>query len=144
MSPTARCVEFVVPGRAQPGGSKRAFIVQGRARVVDANKNVAAWKDRVAFEAVRAMNGRPLLEGAIELRLSICLARPKGHYTKKGLRPSAPARPTTRPDLTKYERAIEDAMTGLVWRDDSQVTNKATAKEYGDSDRVRIGVIELQ
>lgn len=41
-------------------------------------------------------------------------------------------RPTSRPDTTKLVRAIEDALTGILWRDDSQVVEHRLHKVFGD------------
>ena len=51
---------------------------------------------------------------------------------KRGLRPSAPPYPATRPDVTKLLRAVEDAATGLLWADDAQIVTQSAAKRYGD------------
>jgi hypothetical protein len=42
----------------------------------------------------------------------------------------APQVPTPKPDLTKMVRAAEDAMAGIVWKDDSQVCGQITTKDY--------------
>ena len=39
--------------------------------------------------------------------------------------------PECRPDLNKLSRACLDALTGIVWRDDSQVVRLEAEKEYG-------------
>jgi len=53
------------------------------------------------------------------------LNRPKAHYgtgkNARMLKPSAPTEPTVKPDLIKMARAVEDAMSGIVYKDDSQV-----------------------
>lgn len=76
--------------------------------------------------------GRALITGPVTLRVTFVRPRPAGHYGRTGLRPSAPAHPTVRPDLTKMLRALEDALTGVVWRDDAQVVHLDVVKAYGD------------
>jgi Holliday junction resolvase RusA-like endonuclease len=39
--------------------------------------------------------------------------------------------PTSRPDLLKHIRALEDALTGVVWRDDSQIIEQHLEKRWG-------------
>jgi Holliday junction resolvase RusA-like endonuclease len=36
----------------------------------------------------------------------------------------------TRPDATKLWRPTEDALTGIVWRDDSQIIRQLVRKRY--------------
>lgn len=146
-------VSFTVYGKAEPAGSKRAFVnpKTGRAIVTDANAKSRPWKSQVSDAAIEAMTTggvdgsrvlelRPLLEGPLLLYITFYLPRPKGHYGKNGVRPSAPPYPAVRPDTTKLLRAIEDALTGIVWRDDAQVVTQHAAKVYGEPARVEIHV----
>lgn len=134
-------VRIVVYGVAQPGGSKTAVRTKsGKVVVRDASRGVAEWRKQVAQAAGEAMEGRPLLEGPLVLTVSFAVPRPRSHYGRRGLRPSAPVLPTTRPDLTKLLRAVEDALTGIVWRDDAQVVFQQASKCYDEPARVVIHV----
>jgi crossover junction endodeoxyribonuclease RusA len=136
-------ISFTVPGRAQPAGSKRAFIRGGRPVVVDANPNAGAWKERVALVAAQAHRGPPIT-GPVELSITVRLLRPQGHWKKSGgLVKDAPEYPIVRPDLTKLVRALEDALTGIVWLDDSQVIAQHVKKIYADRDEVLISARRL-
>ena len=108
--------------------------------VRDSAKRGQPWRLQVAQAAGEAMNGDELLDGALELSVIFTVPRPKGHYGARGLRPSAPEHPTTRPDVTKLLRAVEDACTGIVWRDDSQVVAQHAYKEYGEPARASVSV----
>jgi hypothetical protein len=48
------------------------------------------------------------------------------------------AKPTAKPDLLKLGRAVEDAMSGIIYRDDSQIVEEALLKHYGDKPGVDI------
>ena len=129
-------IEFVVFGEPKPQGSKRAMpirrkggaIVMGKngpmTRVVDDNPQTKAWRQEVAQVANNAYWG-PLLTEAVALTLIFERPRPQSHFgtgrNAGRLKASAPEHPTTRPDTLKLARAVEDALTGVVWRDDSQV-----------------------
>ena len=126
-------VEFTVYGVAQPAGSKTAGRSKsGKLFVRDSAKGSAPWKRQVAQAAGEAMNGTGLLEGGLSLTVRFYVPRPKSHYGARGLRPSAPDYPTVRPDITKLLRAVEDACTGVVWRDDAQVVAQHAVKGYGE------------
>ncbi len=139
-----RSISFFVPGLPRPAGSKRAFVVKGRAIVTDANPNIREWKNAVTHEAAEAMrlDGRGLFEGPLNLNLFFAMPRPKGHYrTGKrsgSLRENAPIHHTTKPDATKLTRGTEDALTGIVWKDDSQIASQHITKTYDDQ---RIGCL---
>jgi Holliday junction resolvase RusA-like endonuclease len=137
-------VSFTVYGNAQPAGSKTAGRTKdGRMFVRDSAKGSRPWKGQVAQAAGEAMNGTGLLGGALVLRVRFYVPRPKAHLGARGLRPSAPEHPTTRPDVTKLLRAVEDALTGIVWRDDAQVTEQHALKRYGEPARVEVWVWTL-
>ena len=135
-------VSFTVYGKPQPAGSKRAGQSKsGKLFVRDDAKGSAPWKRQVAQAAGEAVNGSGLLDGPLELSVIFTVPRPKGHYGVRGLRPSAPEWPAVRPDVTKLLRAIEDACTGVVWRDDAQVIAQHAYKVYGEPARAEVSVV---
>lgn len=139
-------IAFTVYGRPQPAGSKRVVPIGGkkggRMIVVDAAKQSRPWKNEVAQVAGRVMDGREVLRGALAAEFRFVVLRPKGHYGKRGIRPSAPNYPTVRPDCLKLARAVEDALSGVVYRDDSQIVREVLVKEYGEPERVEVRIYE--
>lgn len=129
-------VRFFVPGLALPQGSAKAFVVKGKARITSTTKGLAGWRERIALAAHGA--GVPYREeGAVEVGVSFRFPRPKSHYRGNGpdgkpiLRESCAERPhVSRPDLDKLVRAVLDGLTGIAYRDDSQVTVLAASKLY--------------
>ena len=128
-------VEFFVPGVPKPGGSKRAFVnpKTGQAIITDACKKNKQWRDSVAAAAIEAYQGQPLI-GLVGFQMDFYFARPRGHFgTGKNaakLKSSAPPAPPVKPDLTKVIRSTEDALTRILWRDDSQVIAQWNSKSY--------------
>ncbi|GFG87907.1 RusA family crossover junction endodeoxyribonuclease [Mycolicibacter algericus] len=105
-------ISFFVPGKPAPQGSKRHV---GRGILIESSKEAGPWRERIALAAFAAMAGRPIFTGAIDVTLNFVLPRPKS--TPKTRTPAA----TKRPDLDKLERACLDALTNVVFGDDSQV-----------------------
>jgi Holliday junction resolvase RusA-like endonuclease len=72
------------------------------------------------------------------------MPRPKCHYRtgkrSAELKDNAPAYHAGRPDATKLTRAVEDALTGIVWRDDSQVAEQHVIKRYGEHPGVTVEI----
>jgi len=139
-------IEFTVYGTPAPAGSKRGFKLKNSNRVVvtDASKRSKPWQGQVAQRAAEAMAGRQLLDGALEVDVTFYKRRPKGHFGTRGLRPSAPAFPAVKPDATKLWRCVEDALTGIVYRDDALIVTQHVRKRYGEPERVEISVREQQ
>lgn len=124
-------VEFTVAGVPAPQGSK----TRTKWGMREDNPNTRPWREAVAWEATAAMKGRKPLSGPLEMAVGFYFPRPKSHFrTGKHdgeLKDSAPAYCATKPDLDKLVRAIGDAITGVVCRDDSQLVQVLAAKHYG-------------
>lgn len=120
-------VSFTALGTPRPGGSKSAFYIKalGRAIITDASKKVRPWMALVSDAAMQAYDGEIIAGVPLVLSTTFLMPRPKSHYrTGKHageLKPNAPLWHIGKPDLTKLLRALEDALTGIVWHDDSQV-----------------------
>lgn len=98
--------------------------------MVESSKAVGPWRERIASELAR-LNLEPTRD-PVYVSMFFIFARPKSHLKKNGdLTRSAPVWPATRPDLDKLARAALDAMTGLVFVDDSQVVYLNARKSYG-------------
>lgn len=138
---------FFVQGVAKPAGSKRGFYIAKLKRVIitDANPNSKDWKTDVKHAATEHYQG-PLLTCALAVRFTFYVTRPKGHYgTGKNstkLKDSAPAFPTSKPDVLKLSRGVEDALTSIIWKDDSQIVSEHINKRYGDIPGVMIEIHE--
>ena len=128
---------FFVPGIPATAGSKTGFYNPKAKRVImaPANKRQKPWMAVVRLAATEAYSGPPLT-GPIAYEFWFYLPRPRSHFgsgkNSDKLKTSAPAYPTTKPDLTKMVRAVEDALTGVLWKDDSQVVSQRVVKRYHD------------
>lgn len=136
-------VEFFVRGTPATAGSKRAFVHQatGKVSLVDTCAAGPTWRTAVQDAATVALRREglegPILANALSLDLSFTLKRPRQHYSRAGrnegqLKRWAPTWHTSKPDATKLTRAIEDALKGVAWRDDSLVCEQHVTKKYGE------------
>ena len=132
-------VRFTAFGVAAPQGSKNQFGGES-------SKRVKPWRSDVARVAGMAMEGRPAATGPVEVTARFFFTRPKKHFRANGeLRADAPNFVTSKGigDIDKLERAIYDAMTGIVYLDDSQVARCFNDKRYDTNARVEIEVTGL-
>lgn len=165
---TARTYIFTVPGLAQPGGSKQAFVPVDKSKlcncgpkpvylpfrrpngsimtnVVDANPKVGKWKKHVARIAHEEYPG-PIFDGFLRVTFVFYQPRPQDHYTSTGKLSKHGIEtpwPNVVPDALKLARAAEDALTGLCWTDDAIIVKEVIEKEYGVPPRVEITIEEL-
>jgi Holliday junction resolvase RusA-like endonuclease len=132
-------IHFFVPGTPAPGGSKTqgSNPESGKKWFRPACKRTKPWMNCVSAAAREAYQGE-LLTDPIRTMIQFRLLRKKGHYgTGKNsgvVKSSARKFPTVKPDLVKLTRSTEDALTGIIWRDDCQVCSHILSKIYVDRD----------
>lgn len=127
-------ISFTVHGDPATQGSMKAVVSSSTGRaIVKPSKNLAPWRGLVAWAARSAHSGDPL-EGPVVLRADFFVRRPKSL-------PKRVLHATKKPDVDKLLRALCDSLTGIVWRDDSQVVEVVATKSYGASPRVEVQVV---
>ena len=138
-------VTVFVPGKPAGKGSyipivsKYARKSDGKHFVFQKNvdKKLAGWTERARFCALSA-EITPNDFDAVELSVVFVFDRPKAHFgsgkNSDKLKPCAPRLKTTPPDLDKLERALFDALTGVAYKDDSQVVRCTSVKRYANNE----------
>lgn len=115
-------------GQPRPRAFARKFGSKWSARVFDPG-TAEGWKSQIAV-AAREHITEPLLS-PVKLEIVFNFQRPRSHFTKKGLRQTAPRYHTAKPDIDNAVKAIMDALTQLgAWHDDKQVVSLSVRKEY--------------
>lgn len=152
----AGMISLFVAGIPAPGGSKRGFAIKkggvytGRVAIMDAagqrNKD---WRAGVVACA-RDAAPTELLRGPLRVDFAFIMPRPQAHYTKPtkkrpgtALRDDAPHYHTKKPDRTKLMRSTEDALTGVIWADDTLIVAGETTKIYGEKPGCHITITPL-
>lgn len=143
-------ITFTVEGKPATAGSYRGFTYKRKSggmgvRMEAADPKAPLWRNAVAIAAREAYDG-PLLTGPIILEVRIEFPRPKGHFgTGRNagvLKASAPRWHIQKPDLGKCIRAIEDALKGVLFRDDSQIFHHVTGKCWGERYHTEVTLTE--
>lgn len=133
MSEVLGYVRFIVYGDAAPQGSKSFKGIRGgKAILAESSKRNKPWRQEVSGTAM-LYRQQPLWDQAIKLKVTFYTARPKSLAKKK-------LRRASRPDLSKLVRSIEDAMEGIIYKDDGRIDHIEARKKFGDPARV---VIEM-
>ena len=142
-------IHFFIPGDPRPAGSKTAYPIfrndaasgtkkwTGRFNVVDASgKSGKEWRRKVRQYARLNYKGA-ILDDPFLSFFTFYLKRPKSHYftgkKEHVLKPDAPQFPTKTIDVIKLGRSVEDALTGIIWKDDSSNIVVIPAKVYAAS-----------
>jgi len=124
-------LEFFVPGRPAPQGSKR--YIGGSAkqggRFIEASKYLPAWRTAMRESALQAIEeqGWVKTSGPVEVEVTFFLERPATISQAKRPWPIKP------PDLDKLVRSLDSLTDAGVWDDDGQIVNLKAAKLYADT-----------
>jgi len=145
-------MDLTVPGTPIPQGSLRSFKHSKTGAVVTPQMSkVIEQRERIAYAA---QMGAPFqfldITVPVQMKLHFFFARPKSHYgtgrNSKTVKASAPAWHTQRPDIDKLERLVLDALTGILFADDSQVVKCESSKHWVETNsetRIRIWTAQL-
>ncbi|MFN9112729.1 MAG: RusA family crossover junction endodeoxyribonuclease [Bacteroidota bacterium] len=125
-------IQVFAPGIPQPQGSKNAYRRGNKIVLVEANKNLPAWRRLVTEKLEAANSSCQPLTGAVSL--DVMFFMPRGKTVKREM-------PTVPPDLDKLIRAINDSATdaGIIG-DDSQVIEIVAYKFY-EAENLPIGAL---
>jgi len=139
-------LSFFVPGEPRPEGA--LAIGRGKQgnlflRHATDRGDLKSWKKSVATVALLAMRRaelRLLREVPLLAVLTFVRNRPRYHFSSKGDIKAAYLRelPSTRPDVDKLTRGVLDAMKGVVYHDDGQVTTALGMKRWCETAGCRV------
>lgn len=136
-------VAFRVEGEPITQGSMKVF----NGHVVHSNKKLRPWREAVAWAAKEAWGPEPIT-GPVVLHCLFTIRRPKLHYGsgKNALvvKDRSPQRHIQKPDVDKLARAISDALTGIVFMDDSQIDEIHARKQWSEIDNLPGAVIIIE
>ena len=136
MTVASRSITFFVPGCAITKGSGHAMTsASGKPFVIQNNaRRLRPWQARIAGCATEAgaSDIRADAGEAVQLDMAYLLKRPASHLKADGsLKASSPYYPTVKKaDIDKLERSCLDAMTKVLYNDDSQVCRVEHEKTY--------------
>ena len=106
-------------------------------------------KDKNEFieKAIQYRPNNPYKEPLV-MKLVFVFQRPKAHYVgavreENRLRIEAPMLRVKRPDIDNLVKFVADAMNGIFYEDDSQISVLEARKEYGHTPKTLIEIIEL-
>lgn len=146
-------IRFTVPGHPVGKGRARSTLRGFKTKATGKRvpiighytpEKTRAWEGRAAKLALGARRGMPLIAGPVRLELEILHAVPDGWpLWKKALALAGAVLPTVKPDGDNVEKAVKDALNGVLWADDVQVVDAAKSKRYAAEPGVRITVTPL-
>jgi len=115
----------------------RAFTPKGWTRPIltAASTSVKVWEQTI--RAAAQAHAEAYTTGPVRVRLCFALPRPQR------LSRQASRSHVKRPDVDKLARAALDALTGVLWKDDSQVCSLTAIKTYARPDEAPHVIIQV-
>ena len=145
--------EFTIDCEPKAQGRPRSRIIQpkdkSRPPFVLIYDDPKSAKAKLLF-AVEARQYAPekLIDQAIRVDTTFYMPRPKSHYgtgrNSDKLKDSAPTFHIKKPDRDNFDKLVLDALTGVIWTDDSIVCKGFIEKVYARKPRVEVKIKLLE
>lgn len=137
-----RC--FTVPGVPVAKGRPRVTIRGGRPRAYTPEKtekyeNLVRLAFREEFPDAEPAAGPIILEFRAYFPVPKSFSKKKKQLALQGV-----LQKTTKPDLDNIQKAIQDGLNGVAFADDSQIFRYVATKNYSETPRVDIKIIEWE
>lgn len=127
-------IAFTVYGDPVAQGRPR-FTKMGKSYDPKKSSDFKYWVKLIASQHAP----KKLLEEALKLEIVFYRPIPKS-FSKKRMAQADAGQiiPVTKPDLDNYLKGIKDALNGVIWRDDSCVTDVVMRKRYSCKPRIEL------
>lgn len=129
---------------ADPVGKQRArYAKRGNFVQTYTPDKTRNYESLIKEAAIEAMGSNEILETPVTLYLYIRAPIPKSS-TKKRLEAISKGleKPIKKPDASNVLKSVEDAMNGVVYKDDSQIVNIHVSKVYSSQSGIDVCVKE--
>lgn len=133
-------IVFVIPG-VPVGKGRPKFARRGNFVTTYTPEKTASYENLVKVKAEEAMQGREVIEGAVEVVIWLFVT-PPASWSQKKQRAALEHEilPTSKPDVDNVIKGIFDACNDIVWRDDKQACDLTVRKRYATTPRATVEV----
>lgn len=136
-------ITFEIPGKPQPKQRARAVRTKNGMRHYTP-KQTESYEGKVAWIAVQHVQGRQPSPKPFSLRVVIWVEIPASWpQWKRQAAERGEIAATTQLDGDNVAKSIMDALNGVIYKDDRQVTSLQVDKFFGDYWSTRVELIEL-
>lgn len=139
-------LKFEIPGSPIGQGRPKFSTINGHAVAYDPEKsrNYKAYVKLLATQAMKEQ-GFTMIDGPCCLDILACFEVPKSKSKKfREAALNGLERPTKKPDIDNIVKALQDALNGLAYKDDSSIVFLSVAKCYSEVPRVEVILREIE
>ncbi|MGP1507477.1 MAG: RusA family crossover junction endodeoxyribonuclease [Sphaerochaeta sp.] len=121
---------ILIGGEPVAQGRPRFTTINGHPRAIDPQKSRES-KQIIAQIAREKMAGHPMMEGALDLYLQVYRVPPKSWSNKRREKAiNGNLGITSRPDCDNYLKLVQDALNGIIYRDDASIVVACVSKRW--------------
>jgi Holliday junction resolvase RusA-like endonuclease len=132
-------ITFEIPGK--PQGKRRArFARAGHFVKTYSDPQTVNYETFIREMFCLAHPGFVPLEGALDVEIKAFCGMPKASKKKRALMESGELRPAKKPEPDNIAKVVLDALTGLAFKNDSQVVRLEVEKWYAERERVGVSI----
>lgn len=136
----SKTVTFTVEGKPKAKGRPR-FTRTGHAYTDSQTRD---YEELVGTIARCAMRGNDPLTGPLHVSVTVTLKAPTAYRkAERELAQTQKLPATTGSDVDNYAKAILDAINGITYADDRQISRLIVSKEYGELPRVEVTIAQM-
>lgn len=133
---------YIIPIEPVAQGRPRLSARNGFARAYDPIKS-AQYKIAIRGALSRMVTHQPL-ESSLYIDIEFSFSPPKSWSKKRQISAiKGEIRHTSKPDIDNLAKALLDACNGLLWLDDSQITDAHIRKRYAEKPGITIKLFEV-
>ncbi|MGE0714825.1 MAG: RusA family crossover junction endodeoxyribonuclease [Alphaproteobacteria bacterium] len=133
-------VTFTLLGQPCGKGRARAYR-RGNFIAHYTPEKTRSYESMIRGAASEAMRGRTPIDVPVEMTMVAVFGVPASWSKKKQAAAlTGEIRPGSKPDVSNIAKAVEDAINGVVLRDDSLIVDSHTSKRYGPQPMVAVTV----
>ena len=135
-------IHIIIPGTPTAKGRPRAMRMGKTGIRMYTQAKTADYEAACRTAAMVAMEGRAPLEGPLFVTFILHMPIPASLSLRKQVELNGKPH-VKKPDASNVLKAVEDALNGIVWHDDSQIACLSAQKVYSLEPRVEVRVSEV-
>lgn len=135
-------IKIIIPIEPVEQARPRAVRMRRGVRLYDPAK-VRNYKSELALRARKKYPVEPL-DGQLSVKVKFYRRNQKGVSKKRlKLREEGKIRSTKKPDASNYLKSFEDALNGVLWKDDAMIVHEEIDKYYSEFPRIEFEVEKI-
>lgn len=140
-------LRFIIPGEPHGQARPRFTQVNGHVHTYDAeeSRNYKAYVKMIAQTAARAQGWQYAEKEGIGVNIYAHMSVPPSKSKKfRAAALAGDELPTKKPDVDNIFKAVTDALSGVLFRDDKQIVHSRVEKTYSEQPEVLVEVFVVR